>query len=338
MSADADAAEADAHRAQLARANELAEQQRSTLVAALEASSDGFAIFDLERDAAGEVVRMRIAHANGVAAAREGKTPADLQGQDMCAVNPDFRHNPMWDYIVASAASLQRQDFRRHVADADGEWTATFDYRVAPVNSHRVAVTLRDITADERTRRELDQARLRAEHAATHDALTGLPNRSLALTRLEQALQECLPGHRVAVVYCDLNGFKGINDAHGHAAGDTVLRATAERLRGIVRSADTGARLSGDEFCLILRDLPPGWDPEKMLARITDHLGQPVALHDTLIATSASIGIILANPVTNPADRNADDLLALADQAMYQHKSASRRASLTGPDGDHSPQ
>jgi diguanylate cyclase (GGDEF)-like protein/PAS domain S-box-containing protein len=307
----------------LARADADAEQGRATLTAALEVGGDGFGIFDLERDVSGDVVRMRVLHLNSLAAAREGKTPAEIQGQDMCVVNPEFRSNPMWDYIVDSANTLERREFRRHMVDEGGEWIASFDYRVAPVDADRVVVTFRDITADERTRRNLDLARLQAEHAAAHDPLTGLPNRSLALTRLQEALRECRPGQRVAVVYCDLNGFKDVNDAHGHAAGDTVLRVTAERLRSITRSADTAARLAGDEFCLILRDLPPHWDADRMRARINDHLGQPVALEDILIATSTSIGIVVADPGIEPSS-TADQLLATADHAMYRHKSVSR--------------
>ena len=156
--------------------------------------------------------------------------------------------------------------------------------------------------------------------------MTGLPNRALALLRLAEALQECLPDQRVAVAFCDLDGFKSINDAYGHAAGDVVLEATAARLRAMVRPTDTAARLAGDEFCLVLRYLPPMWDGDKMRARIADQLAQPVPILDLLIATSASIGLIVAHPGSQPADRDADHALARADQAMYRHKSGRRRS------------
>jgi len=314
---------------QLAETAATAEKALTTLTAALEASNDGFGIFDLERDPDGTVVTMWIEHLNSVAAAREGKTPDELRGQDMCAVNPDFRANPLWDQIVASAAEMSRRDFRRHTVTDDGTLVASIDYHVAPVNPDRVAVTFRNVTEDERRRRDTDQARARAEHAATHDPLTGLPNRSLALVRLEEALLACHPDERVALVYCDLNRFKDVNDAYGHAAGDDVLRATADRLRAIVRPEDTAARLAGDEFCVILRHLPVPWDADRMRARITDHLAQPVPIHDLLLATSASVGIVVADPGSNPDDRVADQLFATADYAMYQHKARRWRTHVS---------
>ena len=129
----------------------------------------------------------------------------------------------------------------------------------------------------------LQKARLLAtvRHQATHDALTGLPNRTLFLDRLEQALPEAAEGAHLGVLFCDLDRFKQVNDTLGHAAGDELLRQVSARLRAAVRPADTVGRLSGDEFAIILPGLVEPADARRLADRVTDCFAEPFRLDGT---------------------------------------------------------
>ncbi len=132
-------------------------------------------------------------------------------------------------------------------------------------------------------------------HQALHDALTGLPNRVLALDRAEQMLARArrqeLP---VAALYVDIDGFKDVNDSFGHAAGDELLRIVAERLESVVREGDTAARLGGDEFVVLVEGSTLDAGPELVAERLLEVLRQPYDMHGEIgreLAVTASIGI-----------------------------------------------
>jgi diguanylate cyclase (GGDEF)-like protein len=166
--------------------------------------------------------------------------------------------------------------------------------------------------------RESLEADLR--HQAFHDDLTGLPNRALLLDRMEQALAaSSRSGKIVAVCFCDLDGFKSINDSLGHLAGDAILVAASKRLGGAIRPGDTVARLGGDEFAVLMDDVG---DPSVAVAvaeRIVSILHQPVEVDDRSVALSVSVGVAVAT-----LDSTAEQLLSEADSAMYEAKSAGR--------------
>jgi diguanylate cyclase (GGDEF)-like protein/PAS domain S-box-containing protein len=159
------------------------------------------------------------------------------------------------------------------------------------------------------------------EQAAHHDGLTKLPNRVLLADRLRQA---CTQSQRrncsLAVAFLDLDGFKAVNDLHGHEVGDQLLIALAQRLKEVLREGDTLARLGGDEFVAVLIDLEHPQDCEPVLARMLQVAADPVRIGDAVLEVSASIGATLYPQ--NAA--NADTLLRDADQAMYQAKRAGR--------------
>jgi diguanylate cyclase (GGDEF)-like protein/PAS domain S-box-containing protein len=151
---------------------------------------------------------------------------------------------------------------------------------------------------------------------ATHDALTGLPNRALLADRIGQALADSTRTVKaVAVLFLDLDQFKSVNDAVGHLAGDTLLVEVAARIRGVVRPADTVARLGGDEFVVVCRDVATG-EAEQVAARITDVLSEPVQVGGQALRVTASIGIAVSPPV----ERDAELILQFADAAMYEAK------------------
>ncbi|WP_081788576.1 GGDEF domain-containing protein [Candidatus Blastococcus massiliensis] len=173
----------------------------------------------------------------------------------------------------------------------------------------------------------LQRARLleTVRHQATHDALTGLPNRVLFLERLLSALEESESGAPVSVLFCDLDGFKQVNDALGHAAGDELLRQVAARLRAAIRPCDTVGRLSGDEFAVILPGLTDAADAHGLAARVEECFAEPFRLEGREVAVGTSVGVAVHESGTT-----AEELLKKADAAMYRHKQDRRAARPLG--------
>ena len=175
-------------------------------------------------------------------------------------------------------------------------------------------------TVNDITERKSYEARL--SHQATHDSLTGLPNRTLLSDRLEQAIRFTERSQsRLHVVFIDLDNFKYVNDSLGHDAGDTLIQVMAQRLKAVVRESDTVARLGGDEFVLLMQGLQ-GNDELASLAlnRLLLDIGRPVEVGGREITVTCSLGVSVY-----PHDgRDADTLLKHADAAMYQAKQAGR--------------
>ncbi|MGH2880784.1 MAG: putative bifunctional diguanylate cyclase/phosphodiesterase [Solirubrobacteraceae bacterium] len=163
-------------------------------------------------------------------------------------------------------------------------------------------------------------------HQALHDALTGLPNRVLALDRAEQMLARARRRQvPVAALYIGIDGFKHVNDTFGHAAGDEILRIIASRLASVVREGDTAARLSGDEFVVLVEGSTLDAGPELVAERLLDVLRQPYDLNGNIgrrLSVTVSIGIAVG------LREDADSLLADADVALYQAKSAGKNRSV----------
>ena len=167
----------------------------------------------------------------------------------------------------------------------------------------------------------LESANKQLRHLATHDALTGLPNRVLMDDRISQSIAAAdQHGHGFSVIMLDLDRFKIINDSLGHKAGDELLKEVAQRLRGVLREVDTVARLGGDEFVLIIT---PGPDPgiaTHVAGRVIEVMHEAIRIAGVDVHTSASLGI-----ATYPGDATTPDaLLARADAAMYCAKQRGR--------------
>ncbi len=172
--------------------------------------------------------------------------------------------------------------------------------------------------------REQEQLR----YQAGHDLLTGLPNRSLFFDRLEHALARTARDPRqVAVLFIDLDGFKQVNDAFGHAAGDDLLAQVARRLQGSVRAGDTVARFAGDEFTVLLEDIQSLQEAITVAERMIRVLEKPFAVAGQTVRISASIGIADSRPsLTDPGA-----LLLAADQALYAAKRAGKARYAVAP-------
>ena len=234
----------------------------------------------------------------------------------------DYMHP---DDLAATRASIVRVmngqphfDFRNRYIRKDGGvvhilWAAFWSEEVGA----RIGVA-RNVTA-------LWQAEEELRFLAHHDPLTGLANRALFNDRLDVALRAAQRhDSNLALLFLDVNDFKGINDVHGHAAGDQVLRMIARRLQGCVRETDTVARMGGDEFTVLLTDIQSQGDVCEKVAQILAVMAEPPDA-DSFVLTMPSCSIGIA---CYPADgEDADTLLSHADDDMYRIK---RQRSATG--------
>jgi diguanylate cyclase (GGDEF)-like protein/PAS domain S-box-containing protein len=280
------------------------------LARALEAAAN--AVFIADRD--GRIVWVNDAFCRLSGYGRDeciGRTPGLLKSGRQSA---GF-YRELWATILAGRTWQGEVVERRR----DGSlWTAS--QVITPLLDESGAVThfvaiQHDVTAS-------SEAREAIERLAFHDSLTGLPNRVSFLESLGRAIARAGTEHRMlALLYLDLDDFKPVNDAMGHAAGDALLIAVAERMRGAVRKTDTVARLGGDEFAVLLTDVGHPDVAGALAGKLVDRIGQPYMLDRRRISVGASIGISLY-----PRDgATIDELLRHADAAMYAAKADGRR-------------
>lgn len=217
---------------------------------------------------------------------------------------------------VRDAETTENAEFVVRDETGHERWVAANAAPVRAADGRIIAgiVVFNDVTL-------IKEQQQRLAHMAHYDALTRLPNRTLLADRLELGLQQAeRDGKLLAVAYLDLDGFKAVNDRLGHEAGDNLLIDVAGRLRGVLRGGDTVARIGGDEFVLLLRELGDFVECEHALKRVLAEVSAPYLLEGEMVEISGSIGVTVYP--TDGADPDA--LLRHADQAMYVAKQSGR--------------
>ncbi|MGH9058803.1 MAG: diguanylate cyclase domain-containing protein, partial [Acidimicrobiales bacterium] len=256
-----------------------------------------------------------ISYASPACQAILGREPARLVGEHLLSVvHPDDRGH--WAGQVAAvltrADAVESAECR--VSDANGGWRHiefTLANRVHDPSVEGVVCTGRDVT-------ERVDAAARLAHLANHDNLTNLPNRTLLLDRLHQALAHAKrTGEPCALFFLDLDHFKDVNDTLGHAAGDELLGTVAGRLREVIRADDTVARIGGDEFVILAPNLTLSAAGE-LAERMRCSLDEPVLLGRNSVSVTASVGMALSD------HHQADRLMQEADLALYRAKERGR--------------
>ena len=222
------------------------------------------------------------------------------------------------DHLISAVSSFPLHHGERHLGVLD---LYRSDPGPMPEDDERTAALLAGVVAhhlcNAKARTEAAAAVDRLSHRSLHDPLTALPNRS----RLDDLLAEAVDRARsaqstLAVLFADLDGFKGVNDTYGHDVGDQLLIAVSARLHAILRPGDSLARLGGDEFVVVCENLRNADDTELVAQRITTALGEPFVLTGVTISITVSVGIAFSGPGVD-APRS---LLRDADAAMYQAK------------------
>jgi diguanylate cyclase (GGDEF)-like protein/PAS domain S-box-containing protein len=285
---------------------------QQTYHAASEGSVDAFYVLHNVIDARGAIVDFRISDVNQQGEKLVGMQKAEMLGRTLTDLFPNVSTNHfLADLIdVARTGTIHEKEWHNDDLDLRADWL----YRqVVPVEDGVVTI-MRDIS--ERKRLET-----KVQYQATHDALTGLANRTLLHDRLNQAIAQATRNDKeIWVILVDLDRFKMVNDSLGHKAGDAFLLAVSERLQAIVREADTVARLGGDEFVLILPEAGGNKMSVNSLARIMQTISRPIPVEEKEFSLNCSLGVAVF-----PSDgETAELLIERADMAMYRAKETGR--------------
>jgi diguanylate cyclase (GGDEF)-like protein len=228
---------------------------------------------------------------------------------------------------IAGVLAGRRQVFERSAPLPDGSIRhslITYAPDVVDGVVRGFFVHVADVTRMKALEIELQAAKTRAETLATHDFLTGLPNRMLLEDRISAAISSAGCGqHLVALISMDMDNFKYVNDTYGHAEGDRVLKEVAARVRSAIRESDSLTRMGGDEFILLSPAIKSRAHVQLLVDRILHAVQQPLHISGGSITPSLSIGAALY-----PADAaSMEELMLKSDQAMYSVKKRARTAS-----------
>ncbi|MGZ6793143.1 MAG: diguanylate cyclase domain-containing protein [Mycobacteriales bacterium] len=264
----------------------------------------GLALADLE----GRLLRVNRSYAQLL-----GEAPEDLVGE------------PVPHLPVPGTSAEQRYDG----PDGQPRWVLQ-EATVVPGPDGRpawLAVSAQDITARHRAEQELRSLTETLAERAVRDPLTGLANRVLLEERLRAVLsRDVRTGGSTGLLFLDLDGFKEVNDEHGHAVGDTVLTAVARRLTAAVRPADTVARLGGDEFVVLVEGTT-----QEDLSRLAERLS--AAVREPLPTLDLDVGVSIGTALATAGDAEPAALLARSDAAMYAQKQARKADPQAGRGG-----
>ncbi len=255
-----------------------------------------------------------------------GWTPEELVGADPFElVHPEDVEALTGAWLPAEGPVLGRRRYRLRRKDGEYHWVDSEGRLISESAGASAELMLSTRIVD------AEVAALAAlEIRARHDALTGLVNRVEMFDQVNRMLSGFVrTGNRLAMVFCDLDGFKAVNDSHGHNAGDVLLRTIAERLQGAVRAGDIVGRLGGDELLVVLNGVRDLDDAIRIADKLGVQIAEPVDVPGGRVSVSASIGVTLAED-----GEDVDSIVARADAAMYEAKRRGKNAvfAVKGPE------
>jgi diguanylate cyclase (GGDEF)-like protein/PAS domain S-box-containing protein len=300
---------------ELSRANEALQAEiaeRQLLAKAFEHSNEPAIITDGE---------LRVLSVNPAFTSTTGFSLAEMQGVELGMLAAQDEARGRYEQLLAQLsekdeAKGELQCKRRAGGQPFPAWVSVAVVRDANQRPTQHIVTLSDITEQKAAERQ-------TAFLAHHDALTGLPNRACLTDVLERTIAYARRRRlRFGVLFIDLDHFKPINDKHGHAVGDQLLKAVVERLSAGVRAEDTIARLGGDEFVIVLPDLREAADARRVAGWVVEQLAKPFHVDGLELTISSSVGISLYPDHA----QSAEDLIQRADTAMYRAKENGRNA------------
>ena len=288
------------------RMQEALRASEERLRALFDSMNEAFAIMEAVPGEAGSAVDYRFIETNPAFDRHTGL--GDPRGHTMGDLLPGIETNWLerFEHVLHAGEPVQ---FETYIAALD-RWLFVSATRLGSNNRSRLAVVFTDIT----DRKQVEE---QVRHASLHDALTGLPNRSMLFEYASHLLAHNRRTSQCAgILFLDLDRFKPINDTHGHVIGDRVLKEVASRLLAGTRAEDIVVRLGGDEFVILLQDLKSAGAAAEVAMHILDRINQPYHIGDLSLSLSTSIGIS-----TFPRDgQDLDTLISHADAAMYQAK------------------
>ena len=255
-----------------------------------------------------------------------GRTRYELVGSHIDDITHPLerdRSAQLLEEAVLQRTEGYRTEQRFLRGDGATVWARTWVSVMADEGDSLAIAHIEDVTEQRQTAEQM-------EWAATHDGLTGLPNRFRFLERLGLYIDKAAPGS-IAVLFIDLDNFKVINDSLGHDAGDQLLRAMSDRLRTVVRDRDLLGRFGGDEFIVMLRDISGNYDPFDVAERLRAEIAKPVLVDGAELFVTASIGIT----ISDREGITTSEMLRDADAAMYRAKARGRDCVEVFSPGSH---
>jgi diguanylate cyclase (GGDEF)-like protein/PAS domain S-box-containing protein len=242
-----------------------------------------------------------------------GYSATEILGKSVLSLVPPQAHEEVPTLLARLGAGDRIDHYEAVRCRKDGSLVEV-SVTTSPIHDDRGRVIgVSAISHDISSRKDLER---QLEHHAFYDPLTDLPNRLLLYDRLKNALARAQrSGASVAIVFCDLDNFKQVNDTHGHTAGDEVLKILGTRLQEVIRPSDTLARFAGDEFVVVCADIPTRDAATAIATRIKEALKAPFNVAGAELTVTASVGVAIGD-----ADTDADNLLDAADAAMYSSK------------------
>jgi diguanylate cyclase (GGDEF)-like protein/PAS domain S-box-containing protein len=302
------------------RADQLLRESEERYRALFENASDGIIVMDADVE--------KITDANGSAARLLGLTRDELIGSHPGTFSPESQPDGSLSpvrarQLIDCALAGDKPVFEWTFLHASGE-SVYCDVRLSrmpPFDRKLVRGSMVDITEKVLARRALTEKEEQLRYLASHDVLTGLPNRALLYERLQHAIERAARhGGEVAVLFLDLDRFKTINDTLGHHAGDKALEAVAAKLNACIRDAETVSRHGGDEFVIVLEQMQDRADADRVARRVIEALGATLVVDGHEMFLNASIGVaIYPQHGSDP-----ETLIRHADEAMYLVKQGGR--------------